>query len=355
MIATADVGVLPGLAVLGDRVEVVAIASRTRSRAEAVAREWRIPSVFSTVEDMLDGAALDAVVNLTPIPDHARTSLPVVRRGVHLVSEKPLATTMEDADEIIEAARRSGALIVCAPPTMLEPSRIRVRELLAGGEIGAVAFARVRSSHAGPAWRAWPADPSWFYREGSGPLLDMGVYGIQAITGILGPARSVSALAGRTLAERIVEGGPFDGTRIPVEVDDNVILLLDHGGARFSVVDATFNVRASRSPAIEIFGTHGVIAVHDDDPGRPGVELYRAAGDGAGGAWEPATGAGFDRAQHRADSLGRGILVEHLLSCLETGRAPVLSAEHARHSLEVMLGAQESARTGRSVALRSTF
>jgi predicted dehydrogenase len=68
------------------------------------------------------------------------------------------------------------------------------RRLVRDGAVGNVAFARVQSSHAGPAGMAWPADPTWFYQQGAGPLLDLGAYGIDRITGILAPARRVSAI-----------------------------------------------------------------------------------------------------------------------------------------------------------------
>ena len=72
---------------------------------------------------------------------------------------------------------------------MLASEWARARDLVARGAIGKVAFARVQSSHAGAAGLAWPVDPSPFYQEGVGALLDMAVYGITQATGVLGPAR----------------------------------------------------------------------------------------------------------------------------------------------------------------------
>ena len=97
------------------------------------------------------------------------------------------------------------------------------------GAIGQPCFARVRSSHGGPAAGNWPLDPTWFYQEGSGPLLDMGVYGIHEITGILGPAKRVVAFSGITEQVRTVRGGPFKGKQIDVTADDNTLLMLDFG------------------------------------------------------------------------------------------------------------------------------
>ena len=91
----------------------------------------------------------------------------------------------------------------------------QARRLIGEGAIGKVAFARVQSSHGGPAAMAWPADPSWFYAKGAGPLLDMGVYGLDRITAVLGPARAVAAMSGVTAPVRRARGGPFDGPGDP--------------------------------------------------------------------------------------------------------------------------------------------
>ena len=62
-----------------------------------------------------------------------------------------------------------------------------VKRLVTEGAVGKVTFAKVVSSHGGPASGNWPMDPTWFYKKGAGPLPDMGVYGLHSITGILGP------------------------------------------------------------------------------------------------------------------------------------------------------------------------
>ncbi|HEY4224769.1 MAG TPA: Gfo/Idh/MocA family oxidoreductase [Pseudolysinimonas sp.] len=353
MIASSRWGILPGMAAVDSRARIVAICAPSRTHSQIVADDFGIPAVYTSLDEMLDRERLDAVVNITPIGAHFEGSRRILGSGAHLITEKPLASTVEQADELIEMARSRGLLIVCSPPRMIEPQRVRARELVAEGAIGTVAFARVRSSHAGPAWQAWPADPSWFYGADAGPLLDMGAYGIDEITGILGSAHRVSAVSGRLTAERIVHGGPLDGAVVPVLSDDNTLLTLDFGNGSFATVDASFSVRAARSPEIEIFGLDGTIALTNLrlEPDSIPVELYRVAGDGVGGAWEDARGAGFDEKQLRTPALGRASLVQHLVECLDLGETPVLSAEHARHTLEIMLAAQESARTGRTVDL----
>jgi predicted dehydrogenase len=357
MIATVGYGILPNLKWITDKVEVVAIADPVVERAQEAAKEFGIPEVYDGVDALLENAELDAVVNVTPIAYHGETSLKIVRAGKHLATEKPLATTMDDANAIIETAEANGLQIVSSPPDMMEPTYREARRLLDEGVVGKVAFARVRSSHAGPGGGpgGWPMDPTWFYQKGSGPLLDMGVYGIHEITGLLGPAKRVVAFSGITEATRTVRGGPFKGLDIEVTAPDNNLFMLDFGGSTFAVVDGTFNVHASKSPKIEIFGRKGVLNVvgrRGEDP----LEVYAAdVLEGVDGWVETNGWPHLRRAQAWTDKLQRGILVDHLADCIRSGEKPVLSADHARHALEIMLKVEESARTGQAVELTTTF
>ncbi|HEY8282272.1 MAG TPA: Gfo/Idh/MocA family oxidoreductase [Leifsonia sp.] len=353
-IATIPQGVLPNIHHLAHKVEVVAIADTVLDRARAAAETHGIPEVYGSLTDMLANSDIDAVVNLTPIPAHAATSLEIVRAGKHMVVEKPIATTLEEADQIIQVAREKELVLVCAPPDMLYGPYIEAQRVIQADTIGKVAFARVRSSHAGPggSTEGWPLDPTWFYQEGSGPLFDMGVYGIHEITGLLGPAKRVTAFTGITEPTRTVRGGPFAGTEITVTTPDNCLFMLDFGNSTFAVIDGTFNVHASRSPKVEVFGRKGALNVYVPD--GPTLEVYRtdlAPGvDGwiAPEAW-PKSG------DENRRTLGRATLVDHLADCIRDGKDPLLTAEHARHALEIMLAVVESAKESRVVELSTTF
>ena len=358
MIATYGYGVLPNLGPIRDKVEVVAISDPLLDRARQAAKDFDIPHAFATLDEMLEKVDMDAVANLTPIPIHGATCLQILRAGKHLITEKPLATNMDDADAIVELARSQGLVVVCSPPNMLYPSRSEARRLVKDGAIGKVAFARVRGSHGGPASGAWPNDPTWFYQKGSGPLFDMGVYGIHEITGILGPARRVVAFSGITEPVRVVRGGPFKGKKIEVTADDNTLLMLDFGGSTFAVVDGTFNVNAAKSPKIEIFGREGTLNItqsYRPAPGEPQLEVFRTDALPGLSAWVSPSMREHQADLARIEKLMRAVLVDHLIDCVESGTPPVLSAEHARHALEIMLKAEQSARSGQALELTTTF
>jgi predicted dehydrogenase len=214
----------------------------------------------------------------------------------------------------------------------------------------------VQSSHAGAAGLAWPVDPSQFYQEGVGALLDLGVYGITQVTGVLGPVRRVMAMSGITVPSRTARGGPFDGVEIPVTAPDNNLLLLDFGEGTFVSLDATFNVLASRAPRMELYGLEGTLVVNRGDTGQPPVEVYRLdAAPGLAGWISPQDYHIFPVGSDRFAELQRGALIEHLADCVEHGTRPRASGQHARHVLEVMLAAQRSVAEARAIDVVSTF
>lgn len=355
---SSSVGYIVNLLKMPDKVELVALADTFLGRAASTAQRFRIPEAYDSLDEMLERSDIEAVINLTHIPAHAATSLKILKAGKHCHSEKPLATTMEEADALVDAARDAKVTFVCAPIVALLPHHVEIRRLINEDAIGKVAFARVRSSHGGPAATNFPTDPTWFYQKGAGPLFDMGVYGIHTITGMLGPAQRVVAFSGITEPTRIVAGGPAKGKVIEVTEDDNTLLMLDFGGASFAVVDGTYNVNAAKSPRIEIFGRKGTISVNDYPAiaeGAPPFEVYRTEALPGTGGWIAPDHAALKQQQERFNTVHTAAMVEHLVDCVRSGQKPFLSAEHARHALEIMLMAQQSARTGQTLELRTTF
>ena len=219
--------------------EVVAVCDVRQDVGPAEqAQRFGIASVFTDFEQMLADAPFDALINTASIPAHFPLNLQALQAGKHVYSQKPFATTVEEATTLIDEAARRGLKMSVSPIHMLRPEVQEMRRLVQGGALGKVSLVRCRSSHGGPEYFQYrDADPTWFFQEGGGPLLDMGVHGLHQVTGILGPARSVTCLSGVSETVRIVRSGAFDGKEIRPEVDDNTLIMLDFGEATFAVID----------------------------------------------------------------------------------------------------------------------
>ena len=329
------------------KAELVAVCDIVEERAKLLQGEFKVPRSYTDLEVMLGEEEFDLLVNLTTIPMHYPLNLRALQAGKHLYSEKTFAQSVEQATDLIETARAKGVKLGAAAATMLDAVNQEMKSLVREGAIGKVAFAKVISSHGGPAYdRVWPADPTWFYERGSGPLLDMGVYGLHTITGILGPAKRVMAFSGISDPVRYVRGGPFKGKRIDVEADDLTLIMLDFGQATFAIVDASYCIRATKAPSLEIYGAGGTITVNPSEA-EHALSLWRDEVKLGIRGWTNV------KVEGEPWSLPRG--VEHIIDCILEDKRPVTSGEHARHVLEIMSKCVEAARTGQTQELTTTF
>jgi predicted dehydrogenase len=331
------------------RAELVAVCDVREAWACRQAERFGNPRVFTEFDDLLGEAEFDALVNTTSIPAHFPLNLKALQAGKHVYSQKPFATTVEDATILIEEARRRNLKMSISPIHMLRPEVQEIRRLVQTGALGKVSLVRCRSSHGGPEYFQYrDADPTWFHQQGGGPLLDMGVHGLHQVTGILGPARSVTCLSGISETVRIARSGAFDGTEIRPEVDDNTLIMLDFGAATFAVIDSSYCVKAARGPSLEIFGSAGSIAstrrASEDDPP---FEIYRDdPGAGVRGWMTPIL---------RLPRVRQAAGVHDLVDAILDGRELVLTPEHARHVIEIMTKCIPAARQGRTLQLETTF
>lgn len=130
------------LALRSDGVEVVAVADLDPERARSVAQQFGIPSAFGSLEEMIRGANLDGVVITTPHADHAVSSITALRAGLHVMCEKPMATGVREAEEMLESARRHGRLLAIGYQfTFMVDEALHVVE---GGRLGKIQRVRAK-------------------------------------------------------------------------------------------------------------------------------------------------------------------------------------------------------------------
>ena len=288
---------------------------------------------FTTdAQEVIASPNVDVVLILTSMPEHARLASAALEAGKHVLLEKPLATSLEDAKELVKLAKDSRGHLVCAPFTILSPTFQVISRRIRSGDIGKPCSARARYGWAGPDWS------EWFYKQGGGCLFDLGVYCFTSLTGLLGPAKRVMAMTGVAIPEREI-----NGRKVRVEAEDNAQVLLDFGENAFGVVTSGFTLQQYRNPALEVYGTTGTIQMLGDDWDPDGYEVFQ----NSTGCWQVFKETTPDWPW--TDGLN------HLVDCLRTGAKPLVTPEHALHVLEIMLKAQQSGREGRALALESTF
>jgi predicted dehydrogenase len=311
----------------------VTMACDTREdRGAFMSENYGVQSFTTRYQDLVTSDDVDLVMVLTAMPVHGEITKAALEAGKHVLVEKPMSVDLEEGAALVELARQSSGHLLPAPHVVLSETYRTFWKLIADGEIGRVVNARARYGWSGPAWGPW------FYGAGGGSLFDLGVYNVTTLTGLLGPAKRVSAMMGVAIPEREVEG-----QRVKVEAEDNAHLLVDFGDEVYAVITTGFTMQRSRGPSIELYGTEGTLQMLGYDWGPEGYELWK----NEVGAWQ--VYASPDRKWPWTDGL------RHLVTCIREGTSPIITPEHGYHVLEIMTRAKESARDGVRRELQSTF
>jgi predicted dehydrogenase len=315
------------------------VCGRSPERARRVAQQYGVDRWSTDYLEVVQ-SDIDAVVNLTPFNMHYPITGAALQAGRHVYTEKPMALRPAQARALQQLANERGLVLVCAPSIMLFPQIAKVRQLLATGELGTVRSARAQALAGAPPWSGYSSDPSFFFEEDAGPLVDMGVYPLHALTGLLGPASSVAAMASQTMPSFVVPDGPFNGKVIPVEAE-NTWHMITRLGDCLASIEANFSTVGSAAADCELRGERAAVAFSLLDVSAPITLLPAGQSD-----WTEVPVA-HERAAGPDHLLG----IRELVECIASGRTPVPSARHAIHVLDVIEAARESARTGRTVTI----
>ncbi len=322
-------------------LEIAACADLVPERAITLAVDHRIPSVC-TVDEILADPAIEIVLNLTTPQSHAGMALAALRAGKSVYNEKPLAVTREDGRKVLDLARSKNLRVGAAPDTFLGAGYQTARKLIDEGAIGTPVAATAFMLCHGP--ETWHPDPAFFYKNGGGPLMDMGPYYLTALIHLLGPVRRVSASARATFAERTVSSEPKRGQRIRVDVPTHVAGLLEFANGSIATLVTSFDVWHASVPQLEVYGSEGSLGLPDPNAFGGPVLLRKAADAG----WTEVPLA-FEYVEN-----WRGLGLADMAHAMTTGRAHRASGELAWHVLDIMHGLLESAESAKHVELSST-
>ncbi len=333
--------------------ECVAAVDIIPERAQAACKKYGIPNWYENVYELLEKCDFDIAIDAASIQAHHEINMAVLSAGKHLISQKPAAPTVEMLTEQIELAKKMNVKFVCVPVHPMRYDLNIAKQMMADGAIGDVYYAKCNMSHGGPEYFQYrDADPSWFFDEGAGALVDMGVHGLQIVTSIFGAAKRISCMAKVTTPERVVRSGEFDGKKIKTDkIPDQYVITLDFGENKMALVDTGFSQKATKAPQLEIYGDQGTISFCEPYMTNPVPEVYMDVPERGVRGWvKPDLWI-----KPPKKMISQCCCLADLVNAIENDTRPVLSPEHARHVLEIMCKIPEAIKTGGTIELSTIF
>ena len=313
-----------------DGAAVVAIYDDDPERGRRYADHFGVPDVYDAPEPLLARPDVDAVVVCSANDEHARLVIAAAEAGKHVLCEKPIATTIADAQAMIAACRVAGVQLHIAFVSRFYPMVQTARQMIEAGDIGPIIG--IVGGNRGrpplpPAYPAWITDPA---HSGGGAVLDHSVHVTDAMRFLVGAeVESVYAETGTLYNEELA-------------VDDCGLLLLKFTNGIAASVDPSWSI-PDANPFhydfyVRVLGSEGMINLDDT---KQAIRLASDAVERRGARWEQ-FGVNVDAA-----------MVAHFVHCVRTGEelAPRASGEDGLRALEIALAAYESARTGQPVLL----
>ncbi len=235
--------------------ELVAVANWREESATVLASRYGIGHVTTDWRALAEAPDVDAAIVATPNALHAPQAIALLRAGKHVMVEKPMSTTVAEADAMIAAAEEGSAFLMVAHCWRFREEVIAMRRRIERGEFGEVVKTRGYGMHAGWGPSGWFTDPGL---AGGGALVDMGVHAIDTARFLLGDPLPVRICA--TIGTRYAAGR--------YEVDDDAILLITWANGTNSIVESGWwqpHLEGLEADT-EVFGTNGYARIWSPEP-----------------------------------------------------------------------------------------
>ncbi len=292
------------------------------------ARAWGVERRYRDYRTMFADGGFDVVSIAAPTAVHHPATLAAAEAGVHVLVEKPIALSIELADEMIAACRRAGVLLQVNHQLRSSAAAQRARELIEGGAIGRVTYLRLRQAHD---WAGLGVRPSFATRasSGGGTLLDNGCHLMDLARYLGGPVEEVYARAA-TL-------------QYDVEVEDTAVVSLRFASGALGSVETAWTATGWEE-GFWVYGTEGALE-HTNRFGPPVLRHSHRTSPGT--TWGETDVTTYEFA-------GGGPHARHIAAFLEAlaGRAPVAcTGEDGREAVRLVLRAYDSAASGAPLTL----
>ncbi|WP_166242294.1 Gfo/Idh/MocA family protein [Paenibacillus turpanensis] len=311
-------------------VQLVAFVDPVKERAEQFAQQYG-GRAYASYEEMLAAEKVDAVSVCTPNQTHAPASIAAAKAGAHVLVEKPMAASVEEAQAMIEAAEENKVKLMVGHNQRFMPPHVKAKEILKSGRLGKVLSFRTSFGHPGP--EAWSVDgrESWFFRRSEaimGAMGDLGVHKADLIRWLLDD--EVTEIA--SFIETLDKG--------ETDVDDNSVCLLRMKSGAIGTLVASWTYYRGEDNSTIVWCQNGVLKIGTHPEDQVIVELR----DGSVERMK----VGEIATNTKQTTSG---VIDEFVKSIRNGTPPSVPGEEGLKSLQVILAAFEADESRSVVAI----
>ena len=315
--------------------EIVAVYARDAEKAKAFAEKHHIPQWYTDMHEAISASGCDVVDICLPNFLHAEATLIAAENRKHVIIEKPLAVTLEQADEMIAACKKNKVKLMYAEELCFAPKYERARQMVKEGAVGSVYMLKQSEKHSGP-------HSDWFYDvdlAGGGVLMDMGCHAFGWFRWMLGnlKVKSVMGTMNTVLHKEKTKG------------EDNSVVIIEFENGTIGVAENSWAKLGGMDDRCEIHGTEGVIYA-DLFMGNASL-VYSKPGYGYASEKADTTQGWSFPIFEEVFNQGYPHELKHFIECVREDKTPLVTGEDGRAVLEIIYAAYAAAGTGKKIYL----
>ena len=310
------------------RAKVVATCDLVREKAKSACEDLNAEVYYTNYDDLLNKDSIDIIDLCVPTYEHANLSIKALEKGKHVICEKPISNTLEDAQRMIKIAKSNGKHLYIAHTRRFDERWIQIKDVIASGEIGEL----VNITRSEKSWLPFPSD-HWYWnpRLSGGVLLDIGIHVTDQLNWLFGSEPLEVFAKAKNLRKEAKENAVFDF----------VLVMVTYEGGKNGIIDISWAYPQGWAPfysTLNIVGTKGKLEYSDKDSNPMAVI------DG---------GIIYPRYSPLISTMLTSFQRElnHFLDCIVNGVNPVITLEDAYKALMVIEAAYRSIDEGKPVKI----
>jgi predicted dehydrogenase len=317
-------------------VDEIIFYDRNLDRAAGLANQFG-GRVAQTVEQLFADPSVEVISDCSSNEFHHIYSTQALLSGKHVLCEKPISLTVEQANEIIEAGKNSGKKLMVDHNQRFTRAHQKAKEIIQNKELGKVLTFRTTFGHSGPEqWGVNQSNSTWFFkkeRSGFGVAGDLGIHKVDLLHYLLDDEiEQVSAFQGAL--DKVDENGE------PIEVCDNIVCSLKTKNGRLGTATFSWTYYGEEDNSTIVYCEKGILKIYHSDKYQ--LEVIHKNGE--------KVHYKLESIQTNDNQTNSGV-IDAFIDCIRHDQDPLVTGEDALSSLKVILGIMEAAEKGRVVTI----